>query len=349
MTEPRWIIGVEEPVLVTGAGGFLGRYVVRELLRRGFRRIRIVARHPEKIAPEAFGERADSVEVRTGDLRNPAHCREAAEDARVIYHCAADPGARSFAAAFQNTVIPTWNLADAALSAGVVRRFVNVGSFAAYDVRGLRRGAVLDETCPLVTDHLRAYNAYAFAKAEQDLLVIRLGKERQLPYVILRPGTIYGPGARERITSRVGIDTFGIFLHLGGGNELPLTYVENCGEAVVLAGLTANVEGEVFNIVDDFRPSSRWFLRWYRRHIRRFAYISIPRPLVQRLCALWEDQAWRRQFQLPPVYNRARAALLWGGHRYTNQKAKNLLGWQPRVGPEVALRQYAEYWRAQMK
>ena len=93
-----------------------------------------------------------------------------------------------------------------------------------------------------------------------------------IPYVLIRPGWVYGPG-NPGIHGRVGIGTFGIFLHLGGGNTMPLTYVDNCAEATVLAGLTKGVEGEVFNIVDDDLPSSRKFLRLYKRNVRRFRSI----------------------------------------------------------------------------
>jgi len=67
------------------------------------------------------------------------------------------------------------------------------------------------------------------------------------------------PGVRQRITPRVGIDTFGTFLHLGGANQIPLTYVDNCAEAMVLAGIAPGIDGEVFNIVDDDLPSSGLF------------------------------------------------------------------------------------------
>ncbi len=63
------------------------------------------------------------------------------------------------------------------------------------------------------------------------------GEKRGLPYVIVRPGVVYGPGIKG-IHGRIGIDTFGPFLHLGGSNRIPLTYMDNCAEAIVLAGLT---------------------------------------------------------------------------------------------------------------
>ena len=76
-----------------------------------------------------------------------------------------------------------------------------------------------------------------------------------LPYVIIRPGAVFGPG-KSAITGRVGINTFGFFIHLGGGNVLPLTYVDNCAEAIVMAGIKPGIEGEVFNVVDDDLPTS---------------------------------------------------------------------------------------------
>ncbi len=80
----------------------------------------------------------------------------------------------------------------------------------------------------------------------------------------------------EAITNRVGIGTFGLFLHLGGSNTMPLTFVDNCAEAIVLAGLTPGVDGQVFNVVDDDLPSSRQFLRLYKRNVRRFRSLYLP-------------------------------------------------------------------------
>ena len=106
-------------------------------------------------------------------------------------------------------------------------------------------------------------------------MVEEYGRRFGIPYVILRPGAAYGPGDRG-ITGRVGIDTFGVFLHLGGSNRIPLTYVDNCAEAIVLAGLVKGVDGEVFNVVDDDLPTSRNFLRRYKKSVRSFRSLYIP-------------------------------------------------------------------------
>jgi nucleoside-diphosphate-sugar epimerase len=140
---------------------------------------------------------------------------------------------------------------------------------------------------------------------------------------------VFGPGKRE-LSGRVGIDTFGFFIHLGGSNQLPLTFVDNCAEAIVLAGLTRGIDGEVFNIVDDELLTSREFLRAYRNKTRCFS-ISLPYPLTYSLCVAWEKYAKWSKNQLPPAFNRRRCTAEWKGNRYSNQKLKERLCWKPRV------------------
>ena len=52
--------------------------------------------------------------------------------------------------------------------------------------------------------------------------------------------------------------------------SLPLTFVDNCAEAIVLAGLKPGVEGEVFNVVDDELLTSRQFLKAYKKKVTAF-------------------------------------------------------------------------------
>jgi nucleoside-diphosphate-sugar epimerase len=149
-------------------------------------------------------------------------------------------------------------------------------------------------------------------------------------YVIVRPGVVYGPG-NNGIPGRVGIASFGLFLHLGGSGTLPLTYVDNCAEAIVLAGLTPGVNGEIFNVVDDDSPTSRAFLRLYKRHSHQFRSLAVPRRVSYLLCYLWEWYSRWSEGQLPPAFNRRKWAAYWNGNSYSNDKIKTRLGWKQRV------------------
>ena len=187
------------------------------------------------------------------NLLSTEDCRSATAGVEITYHLVAGRG-KSFPGCFQGSVVTTRNLLDALLAHGRLKRFVNVSSFAVYSNFGLRRGAVWDETCPLEDKLEERHDAYAYGKLKQDELVQDYHQRFGVPFTIVRPGIVFGPG-KKAIPGFVGMDTFGFFMHLGGGGPVPLTYVDNCAEAIVLAGLVKGVDGEVFNVVDDQLPT----------------------------------------------------------------------------------------------
>jgi nucleoside-diphosphate-sugar epimerase len=338
------IVGPDERLLVTGAAGFIGSSVVDALLKLGFRNIRCLARPSSDLAGlESVLRKHQSgthVEVVTGNLLSSDDCAAAVKGVSVVFHLAAGRGAKSFADAFLNSVVTTRNLLDACVAEDV-RRFVNMSSFAVYKNRGNPKLRLLDETAPIEEHPELRGNAYCFAKTEQDKLLMDYGKRFGIPYVIVRPGWVYGPG-NPGVHGRVGIDTFGMFLHLGGGNTMPLTYVENCAEAMALAGLTKDVDGEVFNVVDDGLPSSREFLRLYKREVRRFRSIYVPHALTYSLCFLWEWYSTWSKGQLPLAYNRKMWHATWKRTTYSNAKLKSRVGWRPSVTTGEGLRRHFE-------
>jgi nucleoside-diphosphate-sugar epimerase len=195
--------------------------------------------------------------------------------------------------------------------------------------------------CPVETQPEWRGEAYCFAKVKQDEIVRQYGEKFGIPYVIVRPGYVYGPG-KQAITGRVGIDTFGIFLHLGGSNPIPFTYVDNCADAIALAGLREGVDGQVFNVVDDELPSSREFLRLYKKNVRNFRSLYLPHALSYLLCYLWQEYSTWSEGQLPPVFNRARWYAYWRKTRYSNEKLRLELGWTPRIPTAQGLSLYFE-------
>jgi len=178
--------------------------------------------------------------------------------------------------------------------------------------------------------------------------VREFGRTRGLGYVILRPGTVFGPGKGD-LTGRIGVDTFGVFLHVGGSNALPLTYVDNCAEAVVLAGLTPGIDGEAFNVVDDDVLTSAQFLRAYRRRVKHFGSIRVPYFIASGLCRMWEAYSRRSQGQLPPAFNRRRCSAEWKGNRFTNRKLRERVGWTPKVALPRAMELFLNQFRPNSK
>lgn len=345
MSENAQIIEFGDPILVTGATGFIGLRVVEQLAAMGFREIRCFCRPSSdlsklrKIAETHKG--SARIEFVEGNLLSKADCRKASAGARLIYHLAVGGGGKSFADLFMNCVLTTRNLLDACVENKCVKRFVNISSFSVYSNLDTSTTGALDESSAMDHPFDARCEAYCYAKAKQDQIVIRYGEKPGIPFVILRPGVVYGPG-KKGLLGRIGLGTFGIFLHLGGLNRIPVTYIDNCADAIVLGGLRPGVEGQIFNIVDDDLPRSWEVLRRYKREVERFRSIYLPAPVSYALFFLWEKYSIWSKGQLPPTFNRRAWHAYWKGNRYTNAKLKRLLHWEPRVPTAEGLRRYFE-------
>lgn len=345
MKKNEFMINFTDQILITGSNGFIGSRVVEMLLKHGFANLRCFVRPSsdlKRLETIISSYNGAVVEVIKGNLQSRDDCNKIAEGVSVIYHMAAGRGEKSYPDAFMNSVVTTRNLLDAVLLNKKLKRFINVSSFTVYSNWKIPRGGLLDESCEVESQpHMRG-EAYCYAKVRQEELVMEYGRKYKIPYVNLRPGAVYGPG-NKGITGRVGISTFGVFLHLGGPIRIPLSYVDNCADAIVLAGLVNGVDGEIFNVVDDDLPTSRKFLRMYKRNVGHFKSIYVPHTISYFLCYLWEKYSEWSEGQLPPVFNRRMWSSGWKGNKYSNEKLKKLLGWKPEVGFEEAAKRYFEY------
>ena len=332
-------INYDMRILVTGARGFLGKWVVSKLLEHGFTKIRCLVR-PSLIKPTPGlfpGAEAEDprVEFAEGNLLSREDCINISKDMDIIYHLAAGRGEKSFPSAYLNSVVTTRNLLDASLKNACLQRFVNVSSFTVYSNCDKPKRRLLDESCPIEKSPAERGSAYCFAKAKQEEMLFNYARDFGLKYVNLRPGVVYGPG-NEQVHIRVGTGMFGIFLHLGGSNRIPLTYVENCAEAIVLAGISKVSDNESYNIIDDDLPSSRRFLRLYKKNVKWFPSVHVPHTVSYAFCYLWEKYSSWSQGQLPNRFNRKEWHAMWKKTYYSNLKLKQV-GWRQKTPTGLGL------------
>jgi nucleoside-diphosphate-sugar epimerase len=188
------LVQPHDPILLTGATGFIGSRVVAELVERGFHNLRVLAGPSSQVAHlRALCDRHPGrprLEIVSGNLLSRDDCLAATKNVALVLHLAAARGEKSFPNAFMNSVVTTRNLLDASLRSPGLRRFVNVGSFAVYSNTNKSRCRLLDESCPTHDRPDLQGSAYAYAKQKQDELVVAYGERYSLPYVIVRPGYI---------------------------------------------------------------------------------------------------------------------------------------------------------------
>ncbi len=320
-------------ILITGAGGFLGTILVKHLLLRGAKQIACLLRpgsSGDKLKALAAKYPGATLEIRNTGLASAQDILPAFEGVTLVYHLAAAMSG-SPADMYMGTVVASKNLLEALAlrkQAGhVLPRVVLISSFGVYGVAALPRGTLVDEETP-VERAPEKRDVYSQTKLRQEKLFRDYEQRLGFSLVIVRPGVIYGPGGGG-MSSRVGLDVFGVFLNLGRNNHLPLTYVENCADAILAAGENGN-DGQVYNVVDDDIPTCNEFLAEYRKHVRNVFAVPMPYPAAQLLA---RGVSWYSNYskgQLPAIFTPYRTAASWGGNRFDNAKMKSL-GWTPVV------------------
>ncbi len=331
--------------LVTGAGGFLGSSLTERLLAQGYTDLALLYRQlPPLERQEDLRRRYPQARIAflRGNVMSRDDMKAAAAGANLVIHVAAAMRGAPADMAL-NTVVGSKYLLEA-LEAPERIRVVLISSFAVYGTAALPRGAVLNEKTPL-EPHPEWRDAYAFSKWRQERLFEEYREKLGYDLVTIRPGVIYGAGGGA-LSSRVGVSMFGIFLHLGGSNPLPLSYVDNCAEAIAVAAARPEASGQIYNVND---PPLRCneYLKRFRREVKRMPKLWIPYPVTMAVSYAVE---WYHKYsngQLPAAFKPYETRTLWKGTRF-DTSAIEALGWRPIVSMEQGLKIAFEYHRRRM-
>ena len=215
-------------ILITGASGFVGAAVVRQLLQAGHS-VRALIR------PTSGRANLDGlpVEIVQGDLRDAASLRRAMAGIRFVFHVAADYRlwARRPEEIVRTNVEGTRALIEAALGAGV-ERIVYTSSVATLKAR--LDGGPSDETSLL--EPASAVGAYKYSKVVAERLVETMVAERKLPAVIVNPSTPIGPrDVRPTPTGRIIVEAAAGWMPAYVDTGLNLVHVDDVAAGHLLA------------------------------------------------------------------------------------------------------------------
>jgi nucleoside-diphosphate-sugar epimerase len=215
--------------LVTGATGFVGSHLAETLRARGDE-VTALVRSPSKAA--ALGPLG--VRVVPGDLDDSASLMRAVEGQDVVFHVAGLVAARDEHEFLRSNRDGTAGLVNAAARARV-SRLVYVSSMAA--------GGPAPKGRPLLgTEPPRPVTAYGRSKLAGEAAV----KAGALPWVIVRPPTVYGPRDRE-VLKVFRMARWGVAPVFGDGSqELSAVHGADLAAALIAAGMSAETPGNVY-------------------------------------------------------------------------------------------------------
>jgi nucleoside-diphosphate-sugar epimerase len=174
-------------VLVTGASGFVGSHVVRELNRRGLRPFALM-----RTSSSAGGLEGTEYQVRNGSLGDVESLRQAVHGMDAVIHVAGVVAAPSRELFIEHNASGTRRILEAIASeTPSLKRFLYVSSLAAS-------GPTLDGSLRKESDEPRIVSAYGESKRVGENHVQEFAS--RFPCLIVRPPLVYGPRDRGVLT-----------------------------------------------------------------------------------------------------------------------------------------------------
>ncbi len=310
-------------VLVTGGGGFLGRALV-ERLRENGDSVRLLLRR----APAAGAD--DGVVV--GSLGHPEIVDRAVQGVDVVYHVGAamKGGKEEFE---QGTIWGTRNVIDACLRHGV-KTLVYVSSMSVADHAGHQDGIPVTEVSPY-EPHPDRRGVYTQTKFRAEQMVLDAMREQGLRAVVVRPGQIFGPGA-EHVTPNGVIGIAGRWIVAGKGeHHLPLVYRDDVVDALLASERSPDALGQVVNVVDPATVTQNDYLT-YARRTQPLRIVRLPVWVLMILAFKIEILGKLLKRDVPLSRYKIRSLKPLGP--FDVSRARDVLGWSPRVGTHEGLR-----------
>lgn len=323
------------PTLVTGGGGFLGRYIVEKLLDRG-ERVRIFSR----------GEYPDlqqlGVEIVRGDIRNKEQVAAATKGIDTVFHTAAVPGIWGpWSLYHEVNTIGTRHVIDACIGNGVGRLIYTSSPSVVYDGRPHVNA---DESLPYPT---RWLCHYPHSKALAEQAVLQANGQSGLLTVSLRPHLIWGPRDNHLIPRLIRRAQAGRLVRIGDGRNLVSTsYVENAADAHLQAADAlrpgAPSAGNAY-FINEPEPVNLW--DWVNRILELAGLPPVRRRIgagpARLIGGILEGVYGLCRLSGEPPMTRFLASQLSQSHSYSIESARRDFRYLPTISFEEGMRRLA--------
>lgn len=333
MNESLTSIPPGTPVLVTGGTGFTGRVLLRKLCERGLQ-VRAIARGSSR--RDELGSLP--VEWMIGDVYDRELARKAVSGMAYVFHAAASyrQAGVDDAEYHRVHVESTRYLAEAAANESGFKRFVHVST---VGVHGHIEHPPADENTPFAPGDI-----YQRTKAEAETWLHEFARQRALPYTVIRPAAIYGPGDR-RLLKVFKMAKAPVFVLLGRGRCLyHFIHVDDLTEAIIRAAWHPSAAGEAFICGDPEAMALEQVGRIIADELKRpFRLVRLPAGPF--FLAADITEAFCKPLGLsPPIYRR-RVAFFTKDRSFDTGKLRNTLGFQYQWQTEAGLRAVTRWYR----
>ena len=306
--------------LVTGASGFIGSALVKRLVKEGH-----VVRAVLHTTPPLY--RDSQVEYITADLTNPSSLPTVVHDIDIVFHCA-----------------------------GIVKDYGSKKEILNVNLKGTQ---YLADVCDkrirkfIFLSHLHSKSttnagAYSYSKALAEHYLLEKHRTEQFPMTIVRPGNVYGPGAKTWVVrplqaiqqNRIALinNGTGLFLH---------TYIDNLIDALVATIDNSHITGEIIEVTDGDNHTT------WRTYFSDLATIarkpSITRTMTKTTALLFSNYMMMRYylFHIDPLVTPTAVQILTNQRTISIEKATKLLKYRPSLEYLEGMKRTADWLKAE--
>ena len=313
-------------VLVTGANGFTGAWFCQYLARKG------VPTRAMYWAPDGAPDFSHpNLELVPGDLLDRESLKRALDGVETV---------QNIAALYRPTNVPQkayWdvnvdgirNIVEEAARAGV-KRFVQCST---VGVHGGIDAPPAGEDAPIKPD-----DYYQETKYRGEMVVRELCPALGMAYSVVRPAAIYGP-LETRFLKLARSLKRGTFVMFGSGEvRYHFIHVEDLSASFCLCAERDEALGEIFIIADDHALSLNEIVRVMSEALGiRPPRLRLPYPLLYGVAAACEFAL--KPFPVSAPLHRRRAAWFNATRQFDISKARQRLGYDPKIAPEDGLKE----------
>jgi nucleoside-diphosphate-sugar epimerase len=250
---------------LTGGNGFVGSHILDELLRQGHE-VTLLLR--ESSDTDLIRDALAQARVVRGDVQSAESLAPAVSDVEAVIHCAGKTKAvRQSEYAAVNTQ-GTQNLVDACSAhGGKLQRFILISSLTVSGP-GTSQSPAREDAAP------RPVTPYGRSK----MLAEECVRTRcRVPYAILRPAAVYGPGDRDFLVAFKSVANGVAPLIKGGKQRLNTIYASDVAQAVMLALAGGGAAGGIYHLAHPMPLTHREMLEEIARAMgRKPLYVSVP-------------------------------------------------------------------------
>ena len=320
-------------VLVAGANGFIGSHVVRKFIAEGDEVFSLVRANSDL----SLLKECETV-LCTGDITDPGSLGTCLKEINIVINAAglvSDWGPYSD---FERINLEgALHLLQAASSAGV-HRFVHISSVAPHGF-GLRD---VKEDDPMPPSPF----AYVETKRLAEKAVFDFASSSGMEVTAIRPGNVFGPDDHTFIDQYLAAICEGKIALINGGRAWTCpTYIGNLVDAVWLASRSERAAGQAFLITDGLEIDWLKFTGDFARALgKKDTFVSVPYGIVLVIATLMEKIYQLSNSRKPPLLTRYR--IMNGGRNYhfSIDKARELLGYDPKIGFEEAVEETVNWY-----